>query len=228
MTGSDDPHGEGRIVTAGAPFSRARFAAVLLHGRGSSPEDILALGEHLALPDVALVAPGAVSHMWWPQSFLATLATNEPHVTSALSLVEKTVQSVIAEGMAADHIVVTGFSQGACLALEHAARSARRYRGVVAMTGGLVGTDDVAAGFPQEALYGHMEKVFNYAGDLEGMPVSISCRTRDPHIPLKRVEDTAKVFAALGAEVSTYIEPGSGHSVMQQDVRSLRLLLNPR
>jgi hypothetical protein len=62
---------------------RARLAVVALHGRGGSPEDMLALVEHLALPDVACLAPEARGGSWWPQSFLAPLRANEPALSSA-------------------------------------------------------------------------------------------------------------------------------------------------
>jgi phospholipase/carboxylesterase len=43
---------------------------------------------------------------------------------------------VIASGLPAEHIMLLGFSQGACLTLEYAARHAQRYGGIIGLSGG--------------------------------------------------------------------------------------------
>ncbi len=223
----DDPHHDAAILSAGAAPARARKVAILIHGVGGSAEQMLALGQLLALKDVALLAPSA-PHDWFPRSFLTSIETNEPFISSALNAIDTLVDDVLGQGVPPDRIVFAGFCQGGCLALEHVAREGRRYGGVVAMSGGLIGTGEAPAGFPLEELYGHRDKVFDYPVQLTGLPVSVSVRLRDPHIPVKRVEDTAQIFAALGADVYTYIEPGRGHAILQNDVRALRALLSAR
>jgi predicted esterase len=225
VSGTSDPHGEARVVTAGAPLSRARLALVMLHGRGASAADMLGLFDHLAVPDVAARAPEAAGNSWWPGSFLAPLADNEPGVTSTVAAVRRVLDGLAAEGFGPERVVLTGFSQGACLALETAARTGLPFRAVVALSGGLVGTAD-ADGPPSEALYGHRPKRFDYTARLDRVPIFIGCHSRDPHIPLARVRRSEAVLTALGATVTTEIYPGAGHAVVAEEIRHLRSVLN--
>ena len=225
VTRGDGPHAGRRLVRAGAAPERARLALVMMHGRGASPEDMLGLAEHLAVPDVAILAPEAAGRSWWPDSFLAPLADNEPGLSSALSVVDALTGDLAAEGFGPERTVVLGFSQGACLALEHAARAGRRYHGVVGLSGGLVGTGE-GNGPPSDALYGRAPKAFDYAGRLDGVPVLIGCHERDPHIPLARVRESGDVLRGMGADVTVEIHPGAGHGVVAEEITHLRGLLN--
>lgn len=225
MSAACDPHGGEHAEAAGAPLGRARLALVMLHGRGGTPSDMLALAQHLAMPDVACIAPRAAGGSWWPDSFLAPLAANEPGLASALGAVAAAVEGVERAGFGPERVVLTGFSQGACLTLEYAARAGRPFRGVAGLSGGLIGTAE--AGAPaQDVLYGHFPKRFDYGGRLDGVPVFLGCHERDPHIPLARVRESAWVFERLGARVTTQIHPGAGHAVVEEEIRHLRGLLN--
>ncbi len=225
--GSDpsDPHAGGRVATFGAPMSRARLAMILLHGRGSTPEDILRLADHLALPDIACIAPAAAGGSWWPESFLAPLGANRPGLGSALAVVERLVGGLSGAGFGPDRIVIAGFSQGACLALEYAARSGQPLRVVAGLSGGLLGTSD-ASGDADPDLHGHRPKRFDYDGRMTGTEVLLGCHARDPHIPLARVRASAAAFEGMSAAVRTLIHPGAGHAVMAPDVAALRGMLN--
>lgn len=207
------------------PSSGAGTAIVLLHGRGGSAADILSLMAHAALPDVAAIAPEAAGNSWWPTSFLAPTAQMEPFVTRALTQVETAIATLQAEGIPANRIWLAGFSQGACLAAEAYARIGGPLAGLLAFSGGLVGTAD-AEGGPSEALYGHRPKRFAYAGTRPGK-VWLSVHDRDPHIPLARVQETAATLTALGATVETQRYPGAGHGVMREDISALRRHLVP-
>ncbi len=206
------------------PQSGATAGIVLLHGRGGSAADILSLMDHAALPQVAAIAPEAPANSWWPTSFLAPSAQMEPFVTRALAEVDQAIATLEAEGIPRSHIWLAGFSQGACLAAEGFARMGEGLAGLLALSGGLVGTAD-APGDPSDALYGHRPKRFDYTGKREGR-VWLSVHERDPHIPLARVRETANTLLALGATVETRIHPGAGHGVMQDDIAALRHLLN--
>ncbi|MEL7114705.1 MAG: dienelactone hydrolase family protein [Pseudomonadota bacterium] len=198
---------------------------MMAHGRGGSPDDMLNLGANLAIADVAYLAPAAAGHSWWPQSFLAPLDDNEPWLGSALTAFDAAVSNVLAQGISPERVVVAGFSQGACLALEHAARKTRPYRGVVALSGGLVGTGE-AGDPPSRDLYGHTQKSFDYTGQFDATEVFLGCHQHDPHIPLARVRETEGVFRSLGAQVTIEIYPGQGHGLVQQEISYLRRLLN--
>src|ERR1051326_6757872 len=119
--------GGAQVYASGAPPARARLAVILVHGRGGSAEDILGLAAQLGLADVAYLAPEAPNRTWYPQTFLAPIAQNEPYLTSALHEIGTLVDSLNGEGGGAERVALLGFSQGACLSLEFAARHARRY-----------------------------------------------------------------------------------------------------
>ena len=219
------PHAGERVAQAGAPLARARVVLVMAHGRGGSPEDMLRLAEHLALPDAAFVAPAAAGGSWWPASFLAPLAANEPGLSSGLGVFRTLIGQLQDSGIKPDRIVLMGFSQGACLALEYAARSGRVFRGVVGLSGGLVGTSE--AGGPEiDALYGHVSKRFDYPTSLPDSSVFLGCHERDPHIPLARVRESEAVFERLGSAVTVKVLPGAGHGIVEDEVRALRGLYN--
>lgn len=217
-----DPHADAAILRAGP--ARAPLAMVLLHGRGGAASEMLSLGAALAPADVAFFAPQAAGRSWWPTSFLAPMAQLEPWLGSALAAADRAVATARAEGWADDRIIVLGFSQGACLALEHVARAGRRYAGVCALSGGLVGTAD-AEGVPAEDIYGHGPKRFDYPGRLDGTRAYLGCHAADPHIPLRRVQDSAAVLDGLGAAVTTAIHPGQGHAILERDVAAIRAMV---
>ncbi|MDF1610093.1 phospholipase [Hoeflea sp. YIM 152468] len=222
---SQDPHGQGRLLTSGAPLSRARLAMIMLHGRGGAPEDMASLAGHLGLPDIAVRAPEAAGNSWWPDSFLAPLGRNQPGLASALGVIGKIAEQLAKEGFGPERTVLLGFSQGACLALEYAARAGTRFACVAGLSGGLIGTGD-GDGEADPALYNHGGKTFDYDGRLDGTPVLLGCHEHDPHIPLARVKTSAKVFSDLGAVVTTQIYPGSGHGIVEDEIRALRRILN--
>jgi predicted esterase len=182
---------------------------ILVHGRGASPESILSLTHELN-EDVgfAFVAPGAsesTTHprSWYPNTFLAPVEANEPGLSSALAKIEDAVAELAAHGIDPENIVLLGFSQGACLATEFAARHARRWGAVAALTGGLIG-DRISP----EA----------YSGDLEGTPIFLGCSDRDPHVPLWRVDESEAVFRRMGAEVEKRIYPGMPHTINRDEL----------
>ena len=219
------PHAGGRVAQAGTPLARARVVLVMAHGCGGSPEDMLRLAEHLALPDAAFVAPAAAGGSWWPASFLAPLAANEPGLSSGLGVLRSLIGQLQDSGIGMDRIVLMGFSQGACLALEYAARSSRVFRGVVGLSGGLMGTGE-ADGPATDALYGHAPKCFDYPAPLPDSSVFLGCHERDPHIPLARVRESEVVFERLGSAVTVKVLPGAGHGIVEEEVRALRGLYN--
>jgi phospholipase/carboxylesterase len=212
------------IERAGADPARATAGLVMLHGRGGSAADILELLAHAGLPDVAAVAPEAPGNSWWPVSFLSPSATLEPYVAAGVAAAAEAVAELEAAGLPRDRIWLLGFSQGAGLALETFARQGAGLAGVFALSGGLIGTGD-ADGPATDALYGYGPKRFDYAGRRRGR-VWLSCHERDPHIPLARVQETASVLKALGADVQTQLYPGAGHSLMREDIAALRARLN--
>ena len=205
-----DPHRGQPVLTAGEPLGQARAALVLLHGRGGSAADILALAGELAPPGCASLAPQAAGHTWYPYSFLMPIERNEPHLSSALAAVRAVLAGVAEAGIPPERTALLGFSQGACLALEFAARHARRYGAVVAFSGGLIGPD----GTPRD-----------YAGTLDGTPVFIGGSDVDAHIPLARMEESARVLERLGGAVDLRVYRGMEHTVNADEVAAARAML---
>ena len=194
----------------------ASVAIVALHGRGASADGILSfLAAELAdsLDRVALLAPQARHSTWYPQSFLAPFEANQPWLDSALARAGEVVSEVESAGLGAERIVLFGFSQGACLASEFVARNPRRYAALVAATGGRIGP-------PGTSFAPHPELVRQRP--LAGMPVHLSAGDPDPHVPWRRVEESAASLAALGADVSLRREPGFPHAVHPDAVEFLR------
>jgi phospholipase/carboxylesterase len=183
---------------------------VMLHGRGATAESILTLVPALGVDDFAYLAPQAGGNSWWPQSFLAPIPSNEPGITSAMLAVEGVLAYISASGISPDRTVLLGFSQGACLAAEFAARHARRYGGVAALSGGLIGPD----GTPR-----------NYDGSLEGTPVFLGCSDIDTHIPADRVRLSATVLERLGAAVTMRLYPGMGHTINDDELSAVRTIM---
>ncbi len=180
---------------------------ILLHGRGGSAEDILSLSQALGGPEFAYLAPQAANHTWYPYSFLAPLEQNEPYLSSALDRVESIVQLAQGAGIAPENIVVAGFSQGACLATEFVARRPRRYAGLIAFTGGLIGP-------PGSDL--------TYPGNLAGTPAFFGSGDPDPHVPWLRVQLSAEVLKQMGADVAAHRYPGMPHTVTPSEIETAR------
>ena len=210
MTADSDPHGAQPVLRAGAPLADARLAVLMMHGRGASAGDMLGLAEALRVDDVAYLAPAAAGSTWYPYPFMSPLEANEPALSSALRKVESLVAAVGAEGFPPEKIVLMGFSQGACLSLEFAARHARRYAAVAGLSGGVIGPP----GTPRD-----------YRGSFHGTPVFLGCSDIDPHIPLERVQESAEIFRGMGANVDERIYPGMGHTVSLDEVTAVRALL---
>lgn len=191
------------ITTAGSSIDNAKKALVMIHGRGGSAEDILSLASYLSVEDFALIAPQATGHTWYPYSFMAPPAQNEPFLSSALALLKETVSDIEAQGIAKENIYFLGFSQGACLTLEYVTRHAARYGGVIAFTGGLIG-----------------DKIYNenYIGDFAGTPVFIGTSNPDPHVPVERVYATTNILQDKGAVVTEKVYNNMGHTISQDEL----------
>lgn len=210
-TDAQDPHGDPPVVVRGRPLEQAAAAMILVHGRGASAEDILHLAAELDHPDFAYLAPQAAGHTWYPFSFLAPLERNEPWLSSALRRLRSLVDEILEAGLPRERLMLLGFSQGACLTVEFAARNAGRYGGIIALTGGLIGPDDT----PRD-----------YAGSFDGTPAFLGTSDPDPHVPASRVEETAQVLTRMGADVTLRVYPGMGHTINDDELRTVREMMD--
>ena len=192
------------MLHAGTPLATAHAAMLLVHGRGASAADIMTVGHELMHPDFAYLAPQAAGNAWYPNPFTASIESNEPYFSSAISVLED-VLAKITEHVPQERLILLGFSQGACLALEFAARHARRYGGVVGFSGGLIGPD----GTPRD-----------YPGNFQGTPIFIGCSDVDPHIAKARVLEAGDVLKRMGAAVTVKLYPNMAHTVNADELHS--------
>ncbi len=191
------------FITAGQSLETASKVLIMIHGRGGSAEDILGLSDHLDVKDFALLAPKATNNTWYPYSFLMPPAQNEPWLSSALQMLKEIVNDIVTKGVTHERIYFLGFSQGACLTLEFATRNAKRYGGVVALTGGLIG-----------------DKIYeeNYAVNFVGTLLFFGTSDPDPHVPVQRVHDSASILRKLNASVTVKVYKGMGHTINQDEI----------
>jgi predicted esterase len=194
------------VLEAGEPLAKARAAMILVHGRGATAADIMTIAAEVMHAGFAYLAPQAAGNQWYPNPFTAPLESNEPYLGSSLGVLESLLARVEAS-VPAQRVILLGFSQGACLTLEFAARHARRYGGVVGLSGGLIGPD----GTPRD-----------YPGTFEGTPVFLGCSDVDPHIRKDRVQEAAEVFKRMNASVTMRLYPGMGHTVNADEIQSVR------
>jgi predicted esterase len=198
------------VLTLGPAPGEARLCAILIHGRGASPEDILGIAHELGLADIAYLAPAASGNTWYPLSFLSPIAQNEPGLSSALLVIEGLIAHLSELGVPPERIALMGFSQGACLTLEFAARHAQRYAAIAAFSGGVIGPP----GTPRE-----------YPGSFAGTPAFLGCSDVDAHIPVERVRESAEIFRRMGATVDERIYPRMGHTINQDEIDAVRAML---
>jgi phospholipase/carboxylesterase len=192
------------IITAGKDISEAKKALVMLHGRGGNAQEFLSLANQFDVSEFSLFAPQATNSSWYPHSFLANPAENEPWLSSALKILSNLLEEIKSKGIASENIYFTGFSQGACLAAEFVTRNATRFGGVVLFTGGLIG-----------------DKIYteNYKGDFAGTPVFIGTGNPDVHVPLERVNETAKIMEKMNAAVTVKIYVNRPHSISLDEIK---------
>ncbi len=198
------------ILATGAPLHQAHAAMIMIHGRGATADSILSLANEFDANDFAYLAPQAANNTWYPYRFLESIERNEPWLSSALQVIDDLSVRVIAAGIPAERLILLGFSQGACLTLEYAARHARRYGGLIGLSGGLIGPD----GTPR-----------HYTGSFNSTPIFLGCSDIDLHIPLQRVHDSAEIMRQLGGAVTEQIYPGLDHTVNQDEIDFVKDLM---
>ena len=204
------PHQGQPVLTYGEPLEQAKAAMIMMHGRGAGAEDMLGLAAELNQSGFIYLAPQAAGYSWYPNSFLAPIASNEPGLSSALAVIASLLAQLAEAGIGPERTILSGFSQGACLSLEFTARNAQRYGGVASLSGGLIGPD----GTPRD-----------YAGSLDGTPIFLGCSDRDFHIPKKRVEDSAEVLQRIGGNVTARLYPNMGHTVNLDEIRFVKSMM---
>lgn len=205
------PHQNQQVATAGSNLEDADIAMILVHGRGASAQSMLMFSDQFRAENVHFSALQANNHTWYPRSFMAPKEMNQPGIKSGIQAIHDQITVVEETGIPLDKIILLGFSQGACLTTEFAARHPRRYGGIVGFSGGLIGQ--------------HIDPK-NYSGSMEQTPIFLGCSDQDPHIPQERVDETEQVFRQLNGDVTKRIYEGMGHTVIQDEIDFVNELLN--
>ncbi len=213
-TPGSGPHAGQVLLQAGPKPDTARAGLILLHGRGARARDILGLHELVESDDLLALAPQAAGFTWYPASFMAPWEVNQAGRDSGVSVIEGLVSDLDAAGLPPERVVIAGFSQGACLACDFLLRHPRRYGGLAAFTGGLGG--------PPEADWSPWLREDR---PLAGTPVYLGAGDPDPHVPWRRVEQSAAILAGLGAEVQSERLPGQGHVIGESSLEAFRELV---
>lgn len=191
------------VVKKGLALDQAQKAVILIHGRGATADSILSLSSYLNLTDYAILAPQANGNSWYPFGFMKSDSGNFVALKSSLKQIQSLFDEVLREGVAPENVFFVGFSQGACLSLEFAARNAQKLGGIVAFTGGLVG----------EKL-----KAENYSGDFQETPIFIGSSDRDFHVPAIRIQESADLLQQMGAEVTVKLFEDPDHTIREEEI----------
>ena len=198
-----EPHAGQPIEITGRPLGKGRAVMIMIHGRDAAPVNILQLVDSLSHPEFTYIAPAAANNTWYPYSFMADREQNEPGISSGLAVIDAVVTDVINSGIPKDHIILLGFSQGACLIAEYAVEHADRFGGVIVFSGSLIGPPGTT---------------WSYGGSFDGTPIFMGSSDVDSHVPLERVEEGAAVFESMGAVVTKRIYPGMGHQINDDEI----------
>ncbi len=199
------------ILRLGVAADKARVLCIFVHGRNQSPEEMeAAVTRHLSTPDVAFALPRAGDKCWYNALAVSPLAdTTRAELAASLGGLATLVQALRAEAPETP-LVLAGFSQGACLSLEHAFSGVAAPDAVVALTGCRVGipADERASRLPAR------------------LPVYLSAGSDDPWIPLTAFSEAAVELGRGGAALRMDIFPNRPHQVSPPEIAMLDSVLS--
>jgi phospholipase/carboxylesterase len=187
---------------------------LMLHGRGADMHDLADLAELLDPPGgCRFVFPNAPKPFepYPGTSFGWTWFEGWPPVHESLLESRATLLAFIDEMLARyptpeGKLVVSGFSQGALMALDAGLRTQKSVAGIVAMSGGLY-----------EADLPHLEHH-------KGLPVLIAHGTADDVVPVLYARRARRVLEDAGLDVEFHEYP-MAHQVAQEEVARVRAFL---
>ncbi len=207
----EGPHQGQPVAKHGAAIADAKTTMIMLHGRGATAQSMFPLADEFDGNNICYLAPQAHNHTWYPYSFLANTEKNQPGLSSGLQVIDDLMGRLVDEGLSKEKIILLGFSQGACLALEYAARHPQKLGGIIGLTGGLIG-DEV---YPE-----------NYEGDFSNTPFFIGTSDPDPHVPIQRVYDTENILKEMNAAVTLKIYKNMGHTINEDEINLINKLVS--
>lgn len=192
------------------PSKKPEVGILAIHGRNQDPDFILNICDRLGWDSLPIIAPAAAENSWYPGGFMDPIHENEPHLTHALEAIQHKLDELKNYGLREDQIILLGFSQGACLASEFAARTNTPFKAMVFLTGGLIG----------EQLRS------DYSGDFNETPLFITTSEIDEWVPASRVQETADVFRKLNARVEMVIYEDRPHQVSEDEIVRIKEMIS--
>jgi phospholipase/carboxylesterase len=186
-----------------------KYGMILLHGRGADADDIISITDEFFENEFLYAAPNAPQNSWYPYSFLAPIEENEPFLTNSMASIGELLVEFGGKGIPAENVILLGFSQGACLALEYALRNPQKYGGIAALSGAVISPDT-----------GRYEY-----GSFKRTHVFLGCSENDPHIPIEKVIFTAEVFLKMNADVEKRIYEGAYHGVIPAEIDEIKKII---
>jgi phospholipase/carboxylesterase len=163
----------------------------------------------LSAPSVTFILPRAPRGAWWDARAVDPLTpVARAQLSDALDHLAAVVAAVRATAPR-QPILLAGFSQGACLAIEYLCAGLPPPDAVVALTGCRVGVpaDGRSASAPA------------------GTPVYLSGGDADPWIPVSAFADAAQSLGARGVKLRADLFPGRAHEVSDAEIGMLDAIL---
>lgn len=180
-------------------------AVILLHGYGADGSDLISLGQHWGqmLPDALFLAPNApepcagspFGFQWFPLN-VDRIASRIEGAKNAAPMIREFLADLWAQtGIAPEHTILGGFSQGAMMALHVGTALEQELAGIIAFSGAFVPAD----GFGGEGL--------------ARPPVALIHGELDQVVDPDLSRQAATELSASGFEVSLHISPNTAHGI---------------
>jgi phospholipase/carboxylesterase len=202
-----------QVETAANPSA----SVIWLHGLGADGNDFVPIVRELDLsgcPAIRFVFPHAptmpvtINNGYVMRAWYDILGTDiarredEAGLRKSQALVEQLIAQEKARGIAADRIVLAGFSQGCAMTLQTGLRHPEKLAGLLCLSGYL----PIHATVPDER-----------HGANHDTPIFLAHGSSDPVIPIDRAEKSRDMLLALGYKVEwhEYMMP---HSVCEEEL----------
>jgi phospholipase/carboxylesterase len=192
----------------GAELANAQVICVFVHGRTQTPEDMQGhVIRHLNTAGVAYALPRQPTKSWYDAKAVEALTDGtRAQLTASLDELEALIASLQARSGAP--ILLGGFSQSACLSLEHVFRGGK-VDALAALTGCRVGTP----------------ACIRPDAPLDNLPTYLTGSDNDPWIPTTAFAQTFGALSLARAHLRAESFPGRAHEVSAAEITVLDQML---
>ncbi len=203
------------------PSGQIDYSVIWLHGLGADGHDFAPLVDELNLPRTRFILPhappmpvtinnGHVMPAWYDIFGLDSASQqDEQGIRQTQAQIETLITREQERGIASEHIVLAGFSQGGAVALHTALRHPHRLGGVMALSTYL----PLKTQLPKEA-----------HEDNRSLPIFMAHGSFDQVIALETGKASAKLLEQHGYHIDWH-EYAMGHSVCAEELADIRAFL---